>query len=93
MRHTYSLEPTPVAGMPAPGRGVLDPKAKKQYDRLAKILDDMNVLSHADVVTLEILAQSLVDYYDALEQYEITIHNYCPRCNRSWLPNKCTILH
>ena len=58
------LQPKPKAGIPVPARGLLDKDEKKQFDRLCKILNDMNVLAESDVIAVEILAQSLADYYE-----------------------------
>ena len=54
------LEPS----IPEPQKGLLDREARKHYDRLAKILGDMKVLSCSDVVSLELLALSLAEYYE-----------------------------
>ena len=63
-------QPEPKAGIPVPARGLLDKDEKKQFDRLCKILNDMNVLAESDVIAVEILAQSLADYYEVLEDYK-----------------------
>lgn len=64
------LQPKPKAGIPTSARGLLNSKEKKQFDRLCKILNDMNVLAESDVIAVEILAQSLADYYEVLEDYK-----------------------
>ena len=54
------LEPS----IPEPQKGLLDRESRKQYDRLAQLLVGMKILTAADVVSLELLALSLAEYYE-----------------------------
>jgi len=60
-------EPKPKRGIPAPKKGLLSKNAKKHYIRVAEILDGMQILTEADVITLELLALHLDDYFEARE--------------------------
>ncbi len=62
-------EPKPKTGIPIPARGVLRKDEKKQFDRVCKILNEMNVLAKSDVIALEILAKSLANYYEVEKDY------------------------
>lgn len=59
-------EPKPDEGIPKPMKGMLSKEERKHFDRLAKILSKMKVITLADVITLEIYAQTLDLYYNAL---------------------------
>ena len=63
------LQPRPKPGIPSPGRGKLRDDEKKEYHRVCKILDNMNVLAESDVIAAEILAQTLTDYYRDRAEY------------------------
>ena len=63
-------QPKPKRGIPRPHIGLLSKDEKKYYKQLAKILDDMRILTAADVFILEILAQTLNDYYKARKELE-----------------------
>jgi phage terminase small subunit len=62
-------EPEPELGIPEHPKGMTY-KAKKYYHELAKIIEDMKVLTVADKFALKILAENFVDYDDARKSPE-----------------------
>jgi len=58
----------PDRGIPKPMNGILSKEERKHYYRIAKILDKMGIMTEADVIILEILAQALQQYYVACEE-------------------------
>jgi len=61
-------QPNLDRGIPEPISNLLSREEKSHYYRIAKILDNMNILTKADVITLEIFAQTLERYYVACEK-------------------------
>lgn len=64
-------EPKPLRTLPSPPAHVSD-KAREIWGRLSVILDDMGVLTTADTLALEVLAEAYADWLgarDALEEF------------------------
>jgi len=63
-------QPTSEKNIPKPQPGFLSKEARFQYFRLARILHKMKVLSESDVVTLELAAIHLANFYESNEKLE-----------------------
>lgn len=81
-------EPKPKQTIPKPKWGLLSKEERKEYDRVAEILDNMKVLTEADVIALEQLAESLALYYEQKDYLEENGYTYSRKNQRGGVIRK-----